>query len=165
MSLSLRPALLLADEPTSALDVTIEAQILDLLRSVRDVHGTAVLFISHNLGAVAQLSDRVAVMYAGQLVEHGPADAIVSEPAHPYTRALLGAVPDPGAFGQPLTTIPGRPPVLFEKPRACRFADRCALVADVCRTTEPELITAGRSTGRCLALDPASGWARTPESV
>jgi oligopeptide/dipeptide ABC transporter ATP-binding protein len=158
MALALRPSLLLADEPTSALDVTIEAQILELLRRIRDSHSVAIVFISHNLGAVAQLCDRVAVMYAGQVVESGPTDAIVGEPVHPYTRALLGAVPDPGAFGRALTTIPGKPPVLLSHPQACRFADRCAIVEEVCRATEPRLVQVGRSAGRCLALDPSSGY-------
>ncbi|HEV8565264.1 MAG TPA: ABC transporter ATP-binding protein [Actinomycetota bacterium] len=163
MALALRPSLLVADEPTSALDVTIEAQILDLLRRLRDEHGMAIVFISHNLGAISQLCDRVVVMYAGQVVETSTVEAITRDPVHPYTRALLGAVPDPGVFGRALTTIPGTPPMLLHRPTGCRFAPRCPIVEESCRTNEPELVEVGDSTGRCLALDPSSPYLGTRE--
>ena len=126
------PALLLADEPTTALDVTIQAQILSLLRSLRDRHGTGILLIAHDLGVVAQLADRVGVMYAGQLVESGPVAAIFAAPRHPYTRALLAAQPTAGQRPGSLQVIDGQVPDLSDPPPGCRFAPRCPLVRQAC---------------------------------
>jgi peptide/nickel transport system ATP-binding protein/oligopeptide transport system ATP-binding protein len=132
IALACEPAVLLADEPTTALDVTIQAQVLGLLADLRARHGMAVLFITHNLGVVAQIADRVAVMYAGEIVEQGPVLAIFDRPAHPYTRALFSAIPRLDAAGQALSAIPGRVPPLDAMPRGCRFAPRCALARAGC---------------------------------
>ena len=125
MALACNPSVLLADEPTTALDVTIQAQVLGLLADIKARHGMAMLFITHNLGVVAQIADRVAVMYAGQIVEEAPVDAIFAAPAHPYTRALFGAIPRLDRAAQDLTAIPGRVPALDAMPSGCRFAPRC----------------------------------------
>jgi oligopeptide/dipeptide ABC transporter ATP-binding protein len=132
IALACEPAVLLADEPTTALDVTIQAQVLGLLADLRAKHGMAVLFITHNLGVVAQIADRVAVMYAGEIVEQGPVGAIFARPAHPYTRALFSAIPRLDAAEQVLSAIPGRVPPLDAMPTGCRFAPRCPLARTGC---------------------------------
>ncbi len=132
IALACEPALLLADEPTTALDVTIQAQVLGLLADLKDRHGMAMLFITHNLGVVAQIADRVAVMYAGQIVEQGDVGAIFAAPAHPYTRALFAAIPRMDLDEQELLAIPGRVPPLDAMPDGCRFAPRCPLAQAGC---------------------------------
>ncbi len=131
-ALACEPKLLLADEPTTALDVTIQAQVLGLLADLQERHGMAMLFITHNLGVVAQIADRVAVMYAGQIVEQGPVEAIFARPAHPYTRGLFDAIPRLDLATQTLTAMPGRVPSLDAMPAGCRFAPRCPLVRAGC---------------------------------
>ena len=126
-ALMLKPALLIADEPTSALDVTLEAQILELLRRLRTTFGTAILFVSHDLGVIAQICDRVVVMYAGRAVEQADAISIFEHPRHPYTQALLAAIPSHRRRGDPLATIPGRVPSLSALPPGCKFVERCPL--------------------------------------
>ncbi len=125
-ALANEPALLLADEPTTALDVTIQAQILTLLRRLRDEHGTTIVLITHDLGVVAQLCDRVGVMYAGQLVETAPVEELFARPRHPYTRALLAALPTSGQPRGSLRVIEGQVPDLSDPPPGCRFLSRCA---------------------------------------
>jgi oligopeptide/dipeptide ABC transporter ATP-binding protein len=132
MAIACEPAVLLADEPTTALDVTIQAQVLGLLADLRQRHGMAMLFITHNLGVVAQIADRVAVMYAGQIVEQAPVAAIFAKPAHPYTRALFAAIPRLDLPEQTLASIPGRVPPLNDMPAGCRFAPRCPLAQAGC---------------------------------
>jgi peptide/nickel transport system ATP-binding protein len=132
MALACEPAVLLADEPTTALDVTIQAQVLGLLADLKERHGMAMLFITHNLGVVAQIADRVAVMYAGQIVEQAAVGAIFARPAHPYTRALFAAIPRMDRDAQELAAIPGRVPPLDAMPDGCRFAPRCPLVGQGC---------------------------------
>ncbi len=132
MAIACEPVVLLADEPTTALDVTIQAQVLGLLADLRQRHGMAMLFITHNLGVVAQIADRVAVMYAGQIVEQAPVEAIFAKPAHPYTRALFAAIPRLDAPEQALASIPGRVPPLNDMPAGCRFAPRCPLAQAGC---------------------------------
>jgi peptide/nickel transport system ATP-binding protein len=141
MALMSNPALLIADEPTSALDVTLEAQILELIRGLRDEFGTAILYISHDLGVIAQLSDQVIVMYAGNIVEKGDCYSIFESPQHPYTRALLAAYPSHRQRRQRLAAIPGRVPSLKDLPLGCKFSDRCAFATPVCFTTEPSSYT------------------------
>ncbi len=140
MALLCRPKLLVADEPTTALDVTIQAQVLDLLRDLQRTHGTAIAFITHSLGVVAGLCDRVLVLYAGRVVESAAADALFAHPLHPYTRGLLASVPRiDGDVGRPLASIPGSPAALDRSSAACAFAPRCALAEDRCRSARPEL--------------------------
>jgi peptide/nickel transport system ATP-binding protein len=131
------PALLIADEPTTALDVTIQAQILELLRGLRERHGTAIVLITHDLGVVAQLCDRVAVMYAGQLVETAPVGELFAAPRHPYTEALLAAQPTADQKRGSLRVIEGQVPDLSEPPQGCRFAPRCPLRAEECLNIPP----------------------------
>ena len=164
MALACEPELLIADEPTTALDVTIQAQILELLRDLRERLKTAIVLITHDLGVVSEFCDRVAVMYAGEVVEEQSRDAIFDAPRHPYTQGLLGAIPRTGTGRGQLRVIPGQVPALTEPIPGCRFADRCGqreatgLVA--CTTQHPDLLThggAGGSCVRCHLYDPAHG--------
>ncbi len=139
MALASGPALLIADEPTTALDVTIQAQILDLLRRLQAERGMAVLLITHDLGVVAELCHRVAVIYAGRIVELAPVGDLFARPLHPYTRGLLECLPHPSRFGQPLVSIEGAPPDLRLAQSGCRFAPRCAHVIPSCRRHAPSL--------------------------
>jgi peptide/nickel transport system ATP-binding protein len=139
MALASGPALLIADEPTTALDVTIQAQILDLLRRLQAERGMAVLLITHDLGVVAELCHKVAVIYAGRIVELAPVSNLFARPLHPYTRGLLECLPHPSRFGQPLVSIEGVPPDLRVVPEGCRFAPRCAHALPSCRRVEPSL--------------------------
>ena len=137
MALACRPRLLIADEPTTALDVTVQARILALLRERQAELDMAMLFITHDLGVVANVADRVAVIYCGQIAEFGPVERIYRSPAHPYTRALLACVPDAARAGGLLATIPGQLPAPTEQLTACRFAPRCTLADEGCRRTVP----------------------------
>ena len=139
MALACSPALLIADEPTTALDVTIQAQILDLLREVRQITGTAILLITHDLGVVAETADEVAVMYAGRIVEQAPVGELFANPQHPYTIGLLGAVPRLSGGRERLATIAGNVPDPLHVPSGCRFAPRCPFAEAVCRATDPAL--------------------------
>jgi len=136
-ALANEPALVLADEPTTALDVTIQAQVLDLLRDLRTRLRTTIVLITHDLGVVAQICDRVGVMYAGQLVEVAPVAEIFRSPRHPYTQALLAALPTQQQVPGSLRVIPGRVPNLADPPPGCRFSTRCPYVMDVCATVPP----------------------------
>ena len=150
MALACRPKLLIADEPTTALDVTIQAQILDLLRSLQRELGLAVLFVTHDLGVVADVCDRVAVMYAGQLVEEAPLEPFFSRPRHPYSEGLLAAMPRMTSRDAPLYAIPGQVPAAGAAPPGCRFLPRCRHARDACREGAPELVSAGgASRVRC----------------
>ncbi|MFZ9506649.1 MAG: ABC transporter ATP-binding protein [Burkholderiaceae bacterium] len=140
MALLCQPALLIADEPTTALDVTIQAQVLALMRSLRDETGTAIILITHDLGVVAQMADRVAVMYAGQVVEQAPVRELFSQPQHPYTVGLLGAIPAIAAPRARLSAISGMVPAATAMPAGCRFAERCPFVQPECRADPVELV-------------------------
>ncbi|RWM91897.1 MAG: ABC transporter ATP-binding protein [Mesorhizobium sp.] len=157
MALSCDPTLLIADEPTTALDVTIQAQILDLLAALQAQRGMGILFVTHNLGVVAEIADRVAVMYAGRIVESGPVSEVFTRPRHPYTAGLMRSVPRLGqatmlkAAATPLPTIAGNVPSLALLPKGCSFAPRCALAVDACRTAVPPLFAAtSTQQSRCL---------------
>ena len=144
IAISCNPKLLIADEPTTALDVTVQAQVLDLLEDLRRDHEMAMIVITHDMGVVAEVADDVVVMYAGQVVEQAPAEELFARPEHPYTEALLGALPqmeDEGVRKGRLATIPGRPPDLVDPPEACRFAPRCpyADLGDTCAMVAPDL--------------------------
>jgi len=144
MALACRPRLIIADEPTTALDVTVQAQILDLLKELTRETGSSLLLITHDLGVVARYADRVAVMYGGRIVETAPARALYKNPRHPYTRGLMASVPRlDGDAGRPLVPIDGQPPDLARLPAGCAFSPRCREVGDICRTDRPPLSAAG----------------------
>jgi len=150
MALASQPKLLVADEPTTALDVTIQAQIMELLRDLRRQLGMALLLITHNLGIVGDLADDVAVMYAGQIVEQGPARGVLRRPLHPYTQALIQSVPEIAADVERLTAIPGTVPLPGAFPGGCRFHPRCPKAQSSCATRSPELTTVADGHGvRC----------------
>ncbi|WP_242389971.1 ABC transporter ATP-binding protein [Kosakonia cowanii] len=139
MALINNPRLLIADEPTTALDVTIQAQILALLNTLKAETGTAVLMITHDLGVVAEVAQQLAVMYAGQVVEQGSVEAIFADPQHPYTIGLMGSIPSLGARKGPLSTIPGAVPLPEAMPKGCRFATRCPFAQTRCHQEKPTL--------------------------
>lgn len=143
MALANDPALLIADEPTTALDVTIQAQILDLMRELQEDTGAALLMITHDLGVVAEIADDVAVMYAGRVVESGPVGRIFDEPQNPYTLGLMGSMPAIAGRQGRLLTIPGAVPAPDAMPEGCRFATRCPFVVPACSTTRPDLVGIG----------------------
>ena len=150
IGISCEPRLLIADEPTTSLDLTIQAQYLNLLRELQRAHGLALIFITHNLGIVAKMCDRVAVMYAGRMVEAGPVKEIFDAPAHPYTRALLESIPRMGDSRRRLTAIDGQPPDLAALPTGCAFHPRCPDVMDRCREEAPPDVTVSPTHfGRC----------------
>ncbi|WP_244458962.1 ABC transporter ATP-binding protein [Roseomonas fluvialis] len=153
IALALQPSLLIADEPTTALDATIKAQILDLLLRLRGELGMSIVIITHDMGVVARLADSVLVMYAGRAVEVGTAEEVFARPAHPYTRALLEAVPRLGRGAEPLHPIPGAPPSLQALPPGCAFHPRCASVVTACSQTVPPLVELGHShRAACIRL-------------
>ncbi len=163
MALSCNPKILIADEPTTALDVTIQAQILDLLRDLQQKTGLALLLITHDLGVVAEMAHDVVVMYAGRVVERAPLNEIFKSPKHPYTRGLLNSIPvlsrDPTGKVKKnrLEPIPGIVPSLFDLPVGCRFQERCSLVSDECRSSEPVLRElSGIRSVRCVKAEEGS---------
>jgi oligopeptide/dipeptide ABC transporter ATP-binding protein len=148
MALACRPRLLIADEPTTALDVTIQAQIIDLINELKDEVGTSVIIITHDLGVVAEMADQVAVMYAGRVVENGPVSDIYDAPQHPYTQALMGAIPRLRYWPDRLTTIEGAPPSLLADIAGCPFYPRCPVREDYCQVEDPPLLEL-RAGHRC----------------
>jgi oligopeptide/dipeptide ABC transporter ATP-binding protein len=161
IALMANPSLLVADEPTSALDVTLEAQIINLIRALRDELGTAIVYITHDLGVIAQLCDRVVVMYAGNIVESGDIFDVFEKPRHPYTRALLRSHPASSLRRKWLRTIPGRVPSLKDLPPGCKFATRCEHATEICHTEEPAYIQVNGQRVLCHALRP--DWDTVPE--
>ena len=159
MALLLEPDLLVADEATSALDVTLQMQIIELLRALRRNHGTAILFISHDLGVISEICDRAVVMYAGRAVEEADIRSIFDKPRHPYTQALLASIPSWRRRGEELGSIGGRVPRLYELPPGCAFADRCPYAQAVCRAESPEYLGPRGLRVRCHIHDPTSGYA------
>ena len=155
MALSTKPKLLIADEPTTALDVTIQAQVLDLMKDLVSEFGMAILFITHDLGVIAQVADRVSVMYLGRIVESGPVREVLNKPAHPYTKGLLHALPKLDALDDPLTPIPGDIPSPLERPSGCVFHTRCPeAIADRCDSSIPSQTEFGhRHTASCFAIE------------
>jgi dipeptide transport system ATP-binding protein len=149
MAIACNPKLLIADEPTTALDVTIQAQILDLLRSLQRERGMALVLITHNMGVVSDMAQRVAVMYAGQIMEQQPAQALFQRPRHPYTEALMAALPERSDGSARLATIPGMVPGLYDRPTACLFAPRCSYADDDCRSQRPSLVNGLQAAVRC----------------
>ena len=150
IAISCEPRLLIADEPTTSLDLTIQAQYLALLEELQERHRLALIFITHNLGIVSRICDRVAVMYAGRIVEMGPVRQLFAAPAHPYTRALLESIPRLGAKIERLAAIDGQPPDLARLPDGCAFAPRCPQVMDRCRAeAPPEFVVGEGQVSRC----------------
>ena len=155
-----RPDLIIADEPTTALDVTVQAQIIDLLYRINEETGTALIFITHDLGVVAELCERVLVFYAGQVVEDAPIESVYRAPLHPYTSALFQSMPGLGMRGQPLPSIGGRVPSLADLPAGCRFAERCRHAQPQCEAPQPLAAVDGRRV-RCIR----SGELRLPGAI
>ncbi|EEE36092.1 oligopeptide ABC transporter, ATP-binding protein [Rhodobacteraceae bacterium KLH11] len=146
MALSTKPKLLIADEPTTALDVTIQAQVIDLMKDLVDEFGMGIIFITHDLGVVAQTADKVAVMYLGKMIEQGPVREVIRTPSHPYTQGLIDALPQLDDLDKPLMPVPGDIPSPLERPEGCVFHTRCTkIIGDVCRTTVPSWADTGES--------------------
>jgi peptide/nickel transport system ATP-binding protein len=156
LALCAEPRLVIADEPTTALDVSIQAQIISLLKGLTREHDTAVMLITHDMGVIAETADRVAVMYAGRVVEIGPVRDVVQHPAHPYTEGLMGSIPSLVHRAERLRQIDGAMPRLSAIPPGCAFNPRCAYVFDRCRVQRPELMEAGATRAACWLHDPAS---------
>jgi peptide/nickel transport system ATP-binding protein/oligopeptide transport system ATP-binding protein len=156
IALACEPKLLIADEPTTALDVTIQAQILELMAELRQRLGMAVIWITHDLGVIAGIADRVLVMYGGQIVEHAPVDQLFANPRHPYTQALLTTVPRVhGERAKRLTAIGGQPPILGALPDFCTFRDRCPHAFDICHRLNPQRYEVGEGhDAACFLNDP-----------
>jgi oligopeptide/dipeptide ABC transporter ATP-binding protein len=155
MALACNPAVLIADEPTTALDVTVQAQILELMQLLQSDFGSGIILITHDLGIVARMADRVAVMYAGRLVEQASAEVVFSQPHHPYTRGLLDSIPRlDGERGERLVPIPGSPPSLIQKPPGCAFHPRCLSRRDACQTEAPPLREVGPDHMAACILAP-----------
>ena len=153
MALSCNPSLLVADEPTTALDVTVQAQILDLVRKLQKNHKSAVVFITHDMGVIAEIATRVMVMYAGRIVERGTKGELFSDPLHPYTKALLDSIPPlEGIRPHRLKSIPGAPPTLLNRPTGCAFAPRCSNRFDACVNTP--VLTAHGHDAACFKVNP-----------
>jgi oligopeptide/dipeptide ABC transporter ATP-binding protein len=166
MALALSPKLLIADEPTTALDVTVQAQIMTLIKRLQREFGTAVILITHDLGVIADIADRVVVMYAGKSLEHADKRTLYHQPHHPYTEGLIGSLPQRGDRGTALRSIPGLPPSLLRVPPGCPFQPRCDYATDRCRTEEPPLreVRGGqRHTSACWL--PADAIGTGPDAV
>jgi peptide/nickel transport system ATP-binding protein len=157
LALCAEPEMLIADEPTTALDVSIQAQIIALIKRLCRERGTAVMLITHDMGVIAETADRVAVMYAGRIVEIGPVRDVVRSPRHPYTQGLMGAIPTAMARSERLVQIPGSMPRLAAIPAGCAFHPRCARVFDRCRRERPERLAAGASEAACWLYAEAAG--------
>ncbi len=161
MALACEPKLLIADEPTTALDVTIQAQVLDLLARLQSELGMAILFVTHDLGVVAEIADRITVLYAGQTAEVAPVDQLFKKPRHPYSEALMASMPQVATVGQPLTVIPGQVPRPDEFPGGCRFHPRCAYATDACVSATPALVNGSRCIRTELDLS-GTAWKHSP---
>jgi oligopeptide/dipeptide ABC transporter ATP-binding protein len=166
MALSCNPKLLIADEPTTALDVTVQAQILELMKELRERLGMSILLITHDLGVIAEMVDEVAVMYAGRIVERGPVREIFASPQHPYTEALLRSIPLLGMrYSQPLKAISGMVPSPLDWPAGCRFAPRCDYAFDRCATDDPPLLPVGEQQSACWLCEKGRRATAPPEVV
>jgi oligopeptide/dipeptide ABC transporter ATP-binding protein len=158
IGISCDPAVLIADEPTTSLDATIQAQYLRLLRELQEATGVGIIFITHDFGIVAQMCDRVAVMYAGRIVEQGDVRQIFNNPSHPYTEALIQSVPKMEVKEERLYSIPGQPPTLWNLPQGCSFADRCRYTHDKCLEGYPDVFTVDKG-------QTAACWLREKEAI
>ena len=167
MAMACNPKILFADEPTTALDVTMQAQILDLMNHLKEKRGTSILLITHDLGVVARMADRIAVMYAGKIVEYGGARQVFYQPSHPYTWGLLGAMPNLiQDVKSELYAIPGTPPDLYAPPKGCAFAARCPYAMEACLKEDPPEFVCGQGHGsRCWLLDRRAPDVTPPEGI
>ena len=167
MAIACGPSILFADEPTTALDVTMQAQILELINELRKERGMSVILVTHDLGVVARMADRIAVMYAGQIVESGSSRSIFFNPRHPYTWGLLGSMPDmSGSVTKKLYAIPGTPPDLFSPPSGCAFAPRCRYCMEAClKESPPQTFISGEHSVNCWLTDPRAPAAAPPEGI
>jgi peptide/nickel transport system ATP-binding protein len=156
MALACRPRLVIADEPATALDVMTQAQILDLINGLRRDRELAIILISHDLSVIAETCDRVAIMYAGRLVEQGPVAGVFAAPAHPYTKALIGAFPNIHGERRLVSGIAGHPPQLITPPPGCRFYERCTVHMDVCLSVDPSMRAAGPGQTAACHLVPVT---------
>jgi peptide/nickel transport system ATP-binding protein len=154
LALACEPSLLIADEPTTALDVSVQAQIIALLRKLSRAHGASVLLVTHDMGVIAEAADRVAVMYAGRIVEIGPVADVIARPWHPYSRGLMGSIPSMREDVERLAQIPGAMPRIGERPEGCAFAPRCPKAEARCRAIVPPLIVSGARAAACV-VEPA----------
>ncbi len=158
LALAAKPRLIVADEPTTALDVSIQAQIIELLKRLCREHDTAVMLVTHDMGVIAETADRVAVMYAGRIVEIGPVADVIHRPKHPYSIGLMGSIPSIVEERERLTQIDGAMPRLTAVPTGCAFHPRCPKVFDRCTRERPELVDAGATRAACwLAVDQPQG--------
>ena len=155
LALCAEPRLIIADEPTTALDVSIQAQIIQLLKRLGREHGMAVMLVTHDMGVIAETADRVAVMYAGRLAEIGPVRDVVKNARHPYTRGLMGSIPSIGGHAERLTQIDGAMPRLTAIPRGCAFNPRCPQAGARCSLERPDLMPAGTARAACWLYDSA----------
>ena len=153
MALACQPQVLIADEPTTALDVTIQAQILELMKELKQTMNTSIILITHDMGVVAEMADYIMVMYAGKVVEQSDAKSLFNTPLHPYTQGLLSSIPRLDMDVEELYSIPGAVPALNEMPQGCRFCDRCKYAVDRCRTEAPELYSCGDRKVRCFLYE------------
>ncbi len=167
IALACNPKILIADEPTTALDVTLQAQMLDIMKRLQKTHHTAIILITHDLGVVAKMADRIAVMYAGEIMEAGDARQVFYEPAHPYTWGLLGSMPNMLTdTGTDLYTIPGTPPDLYAPPEGCPFAARCTYAMECCLKAEPPVMeNAPGHTCRCWLMDERAPEISPPAAI
>jgi oligopeptide transport system ATP-binding protein len=164
MALACNPKILFADEPTTALDVTTQAKILELMNNLKEKLGTAIVLITHDLGIVARMAERIAVMYAGEIIETGAASDIFYRPRHPYTWGLLGSMPRAESRGQDLVAIPGTPPDLFAPPKGCAFAARCEYCMNVCLEISPPTVQISNGhSAACWLLDERAPQVNPPE--
>ena len=156
LAICAEPELIIADEPTTALDVSVQAQIISLIKRLGRDHGTAVMLVTHDMGVIAETSDRVAVMYSGRIAEIGPVQDVVQNPLHPYAKGLMGAIPTLAGDAERLVQIPGSMPRLSAIPPGCSFNPRCGFVFDRCRIERPEPIEHGTQAVACHLYDSAA---------
>ena len=156
LAICAEPELIIADEPTTALDVSVQAQIISLIKRLGRDHGTAVMLVTHDMGVIAETSDRVAVMYSGRIAEIGPVQDVVQNPLHPYAKGLMGAIPTLAGDAARLVQIPGSMPRLSAIPPGCAFNSRCAFAFDRCRIERPEPIRQGRQAVACHLYDASA---------